>query len=131
MENNFIITDIKINDKYYEIPLINKLNEFLKQFENMEYKEIVIDGNNKTSMIILMNKQKSMCVFFKDIEHGISYHSLNGNGKQNIYEKFILSNGQLDEYEDIYLIENEKIGSVIEYYFENGIISENIVWKED
>lgn len=131
MENNFIITDIKINDKYYEIPLINKLNEFLKQFENMEYKEIVIDGNNKTSMIILMNKQKSMCVFFKDIEHGISYHSLNGNGKQNIYEKFILSNRQLDEYEDIYLIENEKIGSVIEYYFENGIISENIVWKED
>jgi hypothetical protein len=131
LKNNFRINAIIINGKNHKVPLINELSEFLKQFESIEYKEIVIDGNNKTSMIILMNKQKSMCVFFKDIEHGISFHSLNKNGKQNIYEKFILSNGQLDKYEDRYLIENEIIGSVIEYYFENGNMSENILWEED
>jgi hypothetical protein len=131
MENVFLIKFIKINGENYEMPLIEALNDFLQQFDNFEFKEIMIDGNNDTSLLIEMNKNKSLCVFWESIEQGISWHSLSKNGQKGIYETFIIPNGQVDEYEDIYLIENNEIFKIIEHYYKYGTRSKDIVWEED
>jgi hypothetical protein len=131
MGNVFSIKSIKINEKNYNIPSPDKLKYFFDQLNNIEYKEIDFEGNNNSSLLIVMNKNKSLCIFWENIEEDITYHSLNKNGKKGITEKFIISNGQEDEYDDIYLIENEKIYKVIEDYYINGIRSESIYWEKD
>jgi hypothetical protein len=64
MGNNFSINSIKINGKNYAKPLVEELNNFLGQFNNIEHKEISIDGNNGTTMLIQMNKNKTLCIFW-------------------------------------------------------------------
>jgi hypothetical protein len=122
---------ININGNIYEKSIQDNLYEFLDKFEDIEYKEITLDGNNGTSLLIEMNGNKSLCIFFEDSEKDIIYHSLNKNGEEDFYEEFIIPNGQKDIYEDIYLIENERIYEIIEYYYKNGTRSENILWEED
>jgi hypothetical protein len=78
-----------------------------------------------------MNKNKSLCIFWKNVDNDISYHSLNMNGTKGLYEKFIIPNGQEDEYEDIYLMENNVIFKIIENYCRDGTLSKDIMWEED
>jgi hypothetical protein len=122
MENDFIIKSIRVNIKgnIYEKPVENTLEYFLEQFKEIEYKEIILEGNNNSSLLIEMNKNKSLCIFWEDIEKDITYHSLNKNGKKGFYEEFIIPNGQKDIYEDIYLIENDKLYEIFEHYYNYG-----------
>ena len=133
MENNFSVKTMTVNieEKNYEKSTENNLKDFLNQFNEIEYKEITLDGNNSTSLMIEMNKNKSLCIFWEDIKKDITYHSLNKNGQKELYEEFVIPNGQRDLYEDIYLINNNKIYEVIEYYYNYGKRSENIIWEQD
>jgi hypothetical protein len=128
MKNNFSIT---INSKTLEGVDVNNIADVLHQFKEVEYRDIYISWDNDTSLMILMNKTKSLCTFWEDIEEGISYHSINKDGKKDVYELFILSNGQADEVEDLYLVENIKIDKMIEYYIVHGKRPENILWEKD
>jgi hypothetical protein len=133
MGNDFIIESIRVNIKgnIYEKPVENSLEYFLEQFKEVEYKEITLEGNNNSSLLIEMNKNKSLCIFWEDIEKDVTYHSLNKNGKKEFYEEFIIPNGQKDIYEDIYLIENDKIYEIIEHYYNHGTRSKIILWEQD
>jgi hypothetical protein len=133
MKSNFAIKSMSINIKgeIHTKPIENNLKEFLNQFKEIEYKEIELNGNNGTSLLIEMNKNKSLCIFWENMENDITYHSLNKNGKKEFYEEFIIPNEQKDIYEDIYLIENDKIYEIIEYYYNYGKRSKDITWEQD
>ena len=130
-----------IDKKIFEnIEDVNRFlnNDFLSELNDKEFMEISIHGNkdengyfeDDTVLMILKNKTKSMCTFFNSIEDQIGYTSFNKNGKKGVYEEFILSNGQRDKYEDIYLVDNEEIKNIILSYCINRTCSKSILWEK-
>jgi hypothetical protein len=120
-----------INNDNYKITSLKELQELFARFDNVEYKEVTINGYNGTSLLVVMNKNNSMCLFFTDTDGGDSYHIYNPNGDPEKYETFIISNGQADEYEEINLIDNQVAYDIMQYYFETGRLYDKVTWELD
>lgn len=130
-EHCFKVKMVCINNNNYKITSLKELQELFSRFDNVEYKEVAINGYNDTSLLVVMNKNNSMCLFFTDADGGDSYHIYNPNGNSEKYETFIISNGQADEYEEINLIDNQVAYDIIQYYFETGRRYGKVTWELD
>lgn len=131
IEHCFKIKIVRVNNDKYEITSSKEFQELFVRFENVEYKEVEINGYDNTSLLVVMNKNNSMCIYFTDSNGGNSYHIYNPNGDPGKYDTFIISNGQADEYEDVMLIDNQTAYNVMLCYFETGTRYDKVTWELD
>lgn len=122
--------ELYINNNKYSVVSIPQLVAIIKQYESVVYKEISL-FDDQTSLLVVMNKIHSLCVFFTDVNGGDSMHSFNPDGNNNNYDEFILSNGQRDEYSEDMLIDNEMAYQALYYYLEWGKAYDKITWVPD
>lgn len=130
-ENRFKAIEINVNQDTYNISSSEELQELFIRLDRIEYKEFYFRGNDDTSLIVLMNAQNSLCVYFADTQGGNSYHIHNPDGNPEKYDDFILSNGQRDEYEQTLLVDNKTAQETMLFYFTTGKQYEKVVWVPD
>ncbi|MDR3057021.1 MAG: hypothetical protein LBU84_02645 [Prevotella sp.] len=122
--------ELYVNNDDHSVTSKNELESILKLYESVTYREFSI-SNGKTWLLVVMNEKHSLCIYFKDIDGGESMHSFNQEGSKNEYDKFIISNGQMDEYSEDMLIGNELAYQAIIHYFESGGAYDKIMWVDD
>jgi len=131
MDHCFKVKTVRVNNEQYEVTSFKGFQELLVRFDNIEYKEIEINGYDDTSLLVVMNRSNSMCIYFTDSNGGDSYHIYNPNGNPEKYHTFIIPNGQADEYEEIMLIDNQTAYNVMLCYFETGTRYDKVTWELD
>jgi len=128
---SFNVDEIFVNNNKYEITSIEQLQHLFLKLENQNYKAFNFRGSDETSLLVIMNRNNSMCVYFTDRDGGDSYHIHNPKGDPDKYETFIISNGQADQYEESMLIDNMTAYDVMLFYFEKGKMFDKVLWEID
>lgn len=119
-----------INGHKKELTTLTELEEVFKQNENIEYLEYNLSGHSETSVFVLINQKTALAVYFRyDGDSGFA--TTNREGNAGIYQTFMLSNGQIDEYSENMLVERSLSFDIIRHYFISGMLCEFVEWKEE
>jgi hypothetical protein len=70
-------------------------------------------------------------LYLRNHDGDSGFRSNNKLGDENASEDFMLSNGQLDEYPETWIVSKDKIKTALLTYFDLGTMDENINWYEE
>ncbi len=106
--------------------------ELIREFEklrNDRFCEIWISGFGDASLTILMNQDKAFMMYLRN-EDDSGFNSLDSEIETDEMMKFLLSNGQMDEYPLNFLVDKELAGKALLEYYKSGEMWNGIKWLE-
>ena len=96
------------------------------------YKEIWVDADDGQSMCALINGNQGWLMYLRE-EGDAGFHSINPNygGGPDEIMKFVLNNGQCDEYPMSYVLPIEQVEQALEYFKKETKPPTFIIWHND
>ncbi len=109
----------------------NSKDEFIqiwKVFENDNYIDFYCKSEDDKSLILLKNDKFGFAIYM-DFDGDSGFTSCDFNNSKEIFSKFILSNGQIDELAEFNLFDHSLCLNIVLDFIILGKRSELINWK--
>ena len=96
-----------------------------------KWSEMCVEHPNGASLICLCSSDRSVLVYTPCDEHcGYSSRAAEGDGDKEIL-RFVLSNGQVDEYPRDMTVQRGVASRAVQYFIETGTRSHCVQWHDD
>ena len=96
-----------------------------------QFKEIWVNSEDEQSMCALINGEYGWLMYLKEEgDTGLTSRNPNYNGCDNKTMKFMLSNGQIDEYPMAWVLSVELVNDALTYFEKTHQLPDFIIWHK-
>jgi hypothetical protein len=120
------VMKLLFGNKEFHPDTATALLEILQQLK--QHEEIWLSGHGETSLLVLLNAQSALALYFKSEDGDESFHTLDLSKDNTQQEEFLLCNGQADVYPQHFLRTREEGIAALVYYFNTGEMNPAIDW---
>ncbi len=119
-----------INGKKILIKSLSHIKEVFELYKDTEFLDCSLSENDEKSIIVLFNRTHSLGIFLR-YNGDSGFTTCNSYGNENKIQKFLLANGQIDEYKETMLVKREIGFEVLKYFTLTSEMYPKIEWKEE
>jgi immunity protein Imm1 of predicted polymorphic toxin system len=114
------------------VPNVTQLRVALRRSKKGQFKEVWLKSDSGASMCMLRNGDRAWLMFLRDSDGDPGLSSRNpGLAKDKSSTRFLLSNGQMDEYPTSWTLPIDVACRAMEAFFSTGSYPDDVTWHDD